>query len=93
MAEYLKREAAIVAIENDLPEQVHYSRKDAADCIRYMDAADVIPERHGRWRGWGKSGTPTYENYGTCSVCGKDAEIYTEHRNYCPNCGAKMDLE
>ena len=56
-------------------------------------AADVAPVRHGRWLGWGKSGTPTYENYGTCSVCGEDAEIYTEHRNYCPNCGAKMDLE
>ena len=52
---------------------------------------DVAPVRHGRWLGWGKSGTPTYENYGTCSVCGEDAEIYTEHRNYCPNCGARMD--
>ena len=53
--------------------------------------ADVALVRHGGWLGWGKSGTPTYENYGTCSVCGEDAEIYTEHRNYCPNCGAKMD--
>ena len=53
-----------------------------------VDAVEVV---HGRWLGWGKSGTPTYENYGTCSVCGEDAEIYTEHRNYCPNCGAKMD--
>ena len=53
-----------------------------------IDAVEVV---HGRWLGWGKSGTPTYENYGTCSVCGEDAEIYTEHRNYCPNCGAKMD--
>ncbi len=59
--------------------------------LRDMKAADVAPVRHGRWLGWGKSGTPTYENYGTCSVCGEDAEIYTEHRNYCPNCGAKMD--
>ena len=56
-----------------------------------IPAADVAPVRHGRWLGWGKSGTPTYENYGTCSVCGEDAEIYTEHRNYCPNCGARMD--
>ena len=53
-----------------------------------VDAVEVV---HGRWLGWGKSGTPTYENYGTCSVCGEDAEIYTEHRNYWPNCGAKMD--
>ena len=53
--------------------------------------ADVAPVVHGRWLGWGKGGTPTYENYGTCSICGEDAEIYTGHRNYCPNCGAKMD--
>ena len=59
--------------------------------VNNIPDADVAPVRHGRWLGWGKSGTPTYENYGTCSVCGEDAEIYTEHRNYCPNCGAKMD--
>ena len=27
MAEYIEREAGIKAIENDLPEQVHYSRE------------------------------------------------------------------
>lgn len=48
------------------------------------------PRPKGRWINWGKSGTPTYENYGTCSVCHEDAEIHTEYRNYCPNCGADM---
>lgn len=41
MAEYIERDAAIRALLNDSPEQVRYSREDAADCIRYMDAADV----------------------------------------------------
>lgn len=41
MAEYIERDAAIRALLNDSPEQVSYSREDAADCIRYMDAADV----------------------------------------------------
>ena len=45
MAEYIEREAAIRALLNDSPEQVGYSREDAADCIRYMDAADVAPVR------------------------------------------------
>ena len=90
---YIERESAIKSLLNDCLGQVSYSREDAADCIFWLDTADVAPVRHGRWLGWGKSGTPTYENYGTCSVCGEDAEIYTEHRNYCPNCGAKMDLE
>ena len=39
MADYIKREAAIRVLLNDSPEQVGYSREDAADCIRYMDAA------------------------------------------------------
>ena len=54
-----------------------------------LSVDDLRPK--GRWINWGKSGTPTYENYGTCSVCHEDAEIHTEHRNYCPNFGAKMD--
>ena len=41
MAEYIEREAAIRFLLNDSPEQVNYSREDAADCIRYMNAADV----------------------------------------------------
>lgn len=67
-----------------------WSFREDIDELPTVDAAPVV---HGRWINWGKSGTPTYENYGTCSVCHEDAEICTEHRNYCPNCGAKMDLE
>ena len=48
MDEYIKREAAIRALMNDSTEPVGYSREDAADCIRYMDAADAAPVRHGR---------------------------------------------
>ena len=89
MDEYIKKEEAIRALLNDAPEQVGYSREDAADCIRYMDAADVAPVRHGRW----KCNKP-------CPVCGGDrfdgldADIWADWEPpYCPNCGAKMDLE
>ena len=94
MDDYIKREAAIRVLLNDSPEQVGYSREDAADCIRYMDAADVAPVRHGRWV------TPHWHNSDycyNCSECGGEAM----HREYqwarngiypiCPNCGAKMD--
>lgn len=47
MAEYIEREMAIRVILNDYLGQVGYSREDAADCIRYMDAADVGPVVHG----------------------------------------------
>ena len=83
MDKYIKKEEAIRALLNDAPEQVGYSREDAADCIRYMDAADVAPVRHARWKRYGK-------NLGECSECG---EIVSVRSNYCPNCGCKMDLE
>ena len=95
MDEYIKKSYAIDAVLDvyyDTPD-IDLSGEKFEAAIFKISPADVAPVRHGRWLGWGKSGTPTYENYGTCSVCGEDAEIYTEHRNYCPNCGAKMDLE
>ena len=95
MNEYIKREAAIRALLNDAPEQVGYSREDAADCILYMDAADVVPVRHGRWI------EPPRLYYGAkqyeCSLCYSDTfwnkHSITEKYPHCPNCGAKMDLE
>ena len=83
---YIEREAAIKALMNDAPEQVGYSREDAADCIRYMDAADVAPVRHEKWL---CVDTDT-EQFFLCNRCKK--KEYWES-NYCPNCGCKMDLE
>lgn len=93
MTEYIESEACIKAIENDLPEQVHYSREDAADCILYIIASDVAPIRHGRWI----NAYPNIESnpmfmYGICSECGFEQGI-SKYLNYCPNCGAKMDLK
>ena len=93
MDEYIKKSYAVDAVLDvyyDTPD-IDLSGEKFEAAIFKIPPADVAPVWHGRWLGWGKSGTPTYENYGTCSVCGEDAEIYTEHRNYCPNCGAKMD--
>ena len=86
MAEYIEKEAAIRAVLNDSPEQVGYSREDAADCIRYMDAADVAPVRHGRWL---YVDTDT-EQFFLCNRCKK--KEYWES-DYCPSCGCRMDLE
>ena len=87
MAEYIEREAAIKELMNDAPEQVGYSREDAADCIRYMDAADVAPVRHGRWE---PTEAPFMNECEDCSVCGYRT-VWGHRYNYCPNCGAKMD--
>ena len=89
MAEYINREAAIRALLNDAPEQVSYSREDAADCIRYMDTADVAPVRHEKWEVIvGSDG----KEHMVCTGCRKQQDL-TGVFTYCPNCGAKMDLE
>lgn len=87
MAEYIEREAAIKELMNDAPEQVGYSREDAADCIRYMDAADVAPVQHAKWEiVVGSNG----KEYMVCTGCRKQQDL-TGVFSYCPNCGAKMD--
>ena len=92
---YIERETAIKSLLNDSPEQVNYSREDAADCIRYMDAADVAQVRHGQWI------EPSRLYYGAkqyeCSLCYSD-KFWNKHSitvkyPHCPNCGATMDLE
>ena len=87
MAEYINREAAIRALLNDSQEQVGYSREDAADCIRYMDAADVAPVRHARWEVVvGSDG----KEHMVCTGCRKQQDL-TGVFSYCPNCGCRMD--
>ena len=94
MDEYIERETAIKALMNDAPEQVGYSREDAADCIRYMDAADVAPVRHGRWVNEQMIVGGFAETWACdCSVCGRTQREPLWKPNYCPNGGAKMDLE
>ena len=89
MAEYIERESAIKELMNDALGQVVYSREDAADCIRYMDAADVSLVVHGRIVGSLEDGR--YRRRFSC--CGEDATMITEWAwpKYCPNCGAKVD--
>ena len=89
MDKYIKKETAIKSLLNDCLGQVSYSREDAADCIRYMDAADVAPVRHERWEiVVGSDG----KEHIVCTGCRKQQDL-TGVFSYCPNCGCKMDLE
>ena len=97
MDEYIKREAAIKAIE-----KADYTliANDADSCkadylreiIESVPAADVVPVVHGRWD---ESKEHFYLNNGCkewinfyCSECDAPNNSPTD---YCPNCGAKMD--
>ena len=89
MAEYIEREALL----NKLQE------RDLCLCVTEWDikaipAADVAPVVHGRWE---------VDEFGHfCSACreyaeeierGEDLQLAPMLTPYCPNCGAKMDLE
>lgn len=95
MAEYIDRETLM----RDIDETVIFSGRDGRisaemsgankviDRIKICAVADVAPVVHGKWIGKPIAG---YCNI-RCSEC---EEIYYNNGkwNYCPNCGAKMDL-
>lgn len=60
-------------------------RDDIMDAIE--NAPTIDPVKHGRWMR-----TPTWWAY--CSVCGMEPPNESnETTAYCPNCGAKMDMD
>ena len=87
MDEYIKREDALGCVLGVFDRQR----------IKELPAADVEEVKHGKWIEVQKENiwndiVPVLE----CSACGKytvgTRGIMTKS-NYCPNCGAKMDLE
>ena len=82
MAEYIDKQAFLD----------HMKRTDRYFNVKFdienFPNADVAPVRHGRWE-------EASDGDGiVCPFCRTDfcTIIYdTEHFNYCPNCGAKMD--
>lgn len=67
------------------------------DALQDATTVDAVPVVHGRW------GQTDDDWYGLttfqCSACGEEycfeyaEDLSTLNYNYCPNCGAKMDLE
>lgn len=103
MDEYIERKALREAFENadaDVVEEYEdgtcdwgFGHKNIMEVINSVPAADVATVRHGRWI---MRGGRRY-----CAECGNRACVtrdsddfwYTVGTDYCPNCGAKMDLE
>lgn len=78
MDEYIKRKTVI-----DLITRRYENPEICTQEINSIPAADVAPVVHGRWV-FGGDGCVI------CSECNEE-EPNNNHRNYCPNCGAKMD--
>lgn len=100
MADYISREAALTELQN--PELFNVSPR-FLQILRDLPAADVEPVRHGRWEGYSHSyycgffdadGDPVFRD-GVVYYCSnpKCRRKNVIKENYCPNCGAKMDLE
>lgn len=105
MTEYIEREAAI-AFMNEVepcicynPDGVVYSAtkdSDMLEFLRAIPAADVVPVRHGRWNGHDIGNGRLSIDEDTCSLCRSRFYQIAETGckwSFCPNCGARMDLE
>ena len=53
---------------------------------------EAEPMRHGRWVMRPQNGIEPREIIDCCSYCGYPISHFYRHK-YCPECGAKMDLE
>ena len=91
MAEYIKRGYAVDAaldVYYDTPD-IDLSGEKFEAAILKIPAADVAPVRHGEWEiVVGSNGN----EYMVCTCCRVSQDL-TGVFTYCPNCGAKMDLE
>ena len=91
MAEYIEKEAAIAKCReiaacewNHRASPVSWADayEQFVEDIEKLPSVDVAPVRNGRW--------VTTAPHPHCSLCFVECRDKT---NYCPNCGAKMDLE
>lgn len=98
MAEYIEREKAYEKCgwyNTVNGKSICAARKDELAAI---PAADVAPVRHGRWEEMHyEGGILDGTNFDRCSVCGyervfDDPALKTAFK-YCPNCGAKMEVD
>lgn len=90
MAEYIERAAVEKMLEDSQiisdGENCGYCTEDIS--ISSIPAADVAPVIHARWENRPVNGV--YDMI--CTNCGFCPGIRFYSSEYCPNCGAKMDL-
>lgn len=99
MSDYIEREFALNVLCRENCGHDYEANKCnncyTSNFINYLPTADVAEVKHGKWV------EPHWRNSvscANCSICGAEAYHYDFHGvqktyRYCPNCGAKMDLE
>lgn len=100
MKEYITKNRARQFVCGHCNEVYSEEPCEPSDCdwMAFIDkepAADVVEVRHGKWihseiedDDWGR----IFHKW-TCSVCGYSVAHNPTGENYCPHCGAKMDVE
>ena len=100
MDEYIKKSYAVDAVLDvyyDTPD-IDLSGEKFEAAIRKIQAADVVPVRHGRWITTSGEFFPGSNQFLCYShkheECGfQYVDMNENGYDYCPNCGCMMDLE
>ena len=99
MDDLISRKAVLNAIGE--PHPMDYNACSVVRLAKDIPTIDAAPVRHGRWEGdetcdaYDVAGVKTWAVKRKCSACGFVHKFIEAHMCYefCPNCGAKMDLE
>ncbi len=101
MAEYIDKNATVNILEamsrSTDCERIKKQLEKAAKRVSVIPAADVAPVVRGWWESvdssywrWAHSGAVSVSHITyRCGRCGRGMAVKT---NYCPSCGAKMDI-
>lgn len=92
---FIDKEPAADVVSKGLYEQIKWERDLAlAQLEEYGvslgEKADVAPVRHGRWRWVAYDANPKIGNW-HCTYCNRIPKSF-QKEDFCPNCGAIMDL-
>lgn len=102
MAEYIEKEAAVKELDrkygllSGYHPQFYTGYQFAKKMMEQEPAADVAPVVHGWWDSSGRYEFTDGSIAVRCTKCGcslHEKEYMENVWNYCPVCGAKMDLE
>lgn len=99
MPEYIDKKKLYQYLDNEVEWRNNQDRLFALESVSDFPAADVSPVVHGRWDNIpnrymsvvSKDGS-YHGNVTSCSAC-HEVNPNAYKTNYCPNCGAKMNLE
>lgn len=90
MAEYIEREALLKAISKVVGSPLsEWDTAGVVSLVANQPAADVAPVKIGFWKISGVNPANNVIGNFKCSLC---ARTSLEDSDYCPNCGAKMEV-